>query len=85
MLVLSKYEGHVEGVKCLAFTPDGEYFATGCTGGLVKIWRADPPEHKNQLIIENVHDLGVTSCDFSQRYQLVRGILTLIIFEYFFD
>lgn len=73
-IFFSEYEGHKEGIKCLAFTPDGEYFASGCAHGLIKLWRANPPVRTSQLIIEAVHDLGVTSCDFSQNYQTVRGI-----------
>lgn len=80
----SKYEGHTEGIKSLAFTPDGEYFASGCLGGVVKLWKANPPFLKCQTLIENVHDLGVMSCDFSHNYKTLPGILIIIDFVFTF-
>ncbi|XP_054279864.1 WD repeat, SAM and U-box domain-containing protein 1-like isoform X2 [Macrosteles quadrilineatus] len=72
------YPGHIESINCLAFSPDGEYLATGCTAGQVKLWKANPAVTLCQLLIENVHDLGVMSCDFSQALTKIKGMSTRV-------
>lgn len=73
-LFYSSYPGHVESINCVAFTPDAEYFATGCTAGQLKLWKASPPCTVCQIFLENVHDLGIMSCDFSSCYTEKQGI-----------
>ncbi|XP_046687938.1 WD repeat, SAM and U-box domain-containing protein 1-like, partial [Homalodisca vitripennis] len=62
------YPGHIESVNCVAFTPDQEYLATGCAAGQLKVWKSNPACSLCQLLLENVHDLGVISCDFSHNF-----------------
>lgn len=69
----SSYPGHAESVNCVAFSPDGEYLATGCAAGQLKLWKASPACSMCQVHIENVHDLGIMSCDFSSCYTRNKG------------
>lgn len=61
------YVGHEGAIFAVAFTPDSNCMVTACSQGLMKLWDVGCGYGKCLLAEENVHDLGVTSCDFSSK------------------
>lgn len=58
-------EGHEASVVALAFSPDGSYLSTGSTLGDIRIWDARFGHGRHLALEKEVHDLGVTCCQFS--------------------
>ncbi|XP_011497055.1 PREDICTED: WD repeat, SAM and U-box domain-containing protein 1-like [Ceratosolen solmsi marchali] len=62
------FEGHIDAITTLAFTPDSRYLVAACSGGT---WRLFDTGYAlsasvNALLVCNKgHDLGVQGCDFS--------------------
>ncbi|KAK7580358.1 hypothetical protein V9T40_000987 [Parthenolecanium corni] len=82
LMLKANMTGHVDAISCLSFTGDSKYLASGCASGSVRIWSVKPCLSTCLLLIENIHDLGLTSSDFSfvnsfskssNRYLLATG------------
>lgn len=72
-----KLVGHKQGVRTLAFTPDGCLLASGSTDGMIRIWdvrKLHEPEHfVTALAVFKAHDSWVTELRFEGGD---RGIVT---------
>ncbi|BES90673.1 WD domain, G-beta repeat [Nesidiocoris tenuis] len=55
-----------EGVMCLAFSFDSNFLLVGSADGHARLYCLMPTSTSPVAVIENCHDLGVTSMDFSQ-------------------
>jgi WD40 repeat protein len=77
---LKKAPLHKEAVNCLAFSPDGKWFATGTEGGTIALWNveahqtwADDPEPKYTFRTDLGHLGAVTALHFTPDLQLVSA------------
>ncbi|XP_047103130.1 WD repeat, SAM and U-box domain-containing protein 1-like [Schistocerca piceifrons] len=61
------FQPHEGTIQAVAFAPDSCYYITACSQGVMKLWEVTNEEETiNSLIsVDDVHDLGVTGCDFS--------------------
>lgn len=60
-----KITNHADTVSCLAFARDSRLLATGSSSGDIKLWSCSLVSTNLMEMISDAHDLGVTSCDFS--------------------
>src|SRR4029077_18480009 len=59
-------QGNVNGVQCLAFSPDGRYLAAGCRRGTIVVWDVSSGEARRQL---ERHASIIASLSFSPHGQ----------------
>lgn len=69
---------HEDTIQSLAFTPDTQLLMSGCSSGILHIWRVstiiDTAVSEDQIpspisTIDNAHDLGVLCCDVASLIQ----------------
>ncbi|KAL1140396.1 hypothetical protein AAG570_000328 [Ranatra chinensis] len=63
--MLRSLTGHTEAVTCIAFSPDSYHLLTGCGDGHCRIYCTSPCSQSPYYTLEDAHDLGVASSDFS--------------------
>ncbi|XP_046734061.1 WD repeat, SAM and U-box domain-containing protein 1-like [Diprion similis] len=78
--LIRSFQQHEGAVQSVCFSPDSCWLVTSCTFGVLKLFSSaelsDTCTSDNQVIsaltsVDDAHDLGVVSCDFSS-YQEVR-------------
>ncbi|KAK9504366.1 hypothetical protein O3M35_010714 [Rhynocoris fuscipes] len=63
---VSNLVGDGEGVTCLAFSPQADYILSGSADGHCRLYYLGVPSSNPIYTLDNAHDLGVTSMDFSE-------------------
>ncbi|XP_076678965.1 WD repeat, SAM and U-box domain-containing protein 1 isoform X2 [Andrena cerasifolii] len=76
------FQKHESAVQCVCFSPDTSWLITSCTFGVLKLFSTadiiDPCVSDNRTItaldwVDDAHDLGVVSCDFSNSQQITSN------------
>ncbi len=75
---LDKGEAHGDtAITALAFSPDGEYFATGGEDGSIRLWTTADAELKYAFVpkngVEHCHEDAVTSLHFTPQSRLISA------------
>lgn len=61
-------KGHLNELKCLAYSPEGQYIATGDINGSIKVWNASSGLCSSTL---DDHDSAITDIEYSKKGQFV--------------
>jgi WD40 repeat protein len=68
-----KKDQHTDAVNCLAFSPDGKYYASGGEDNLIFLWNADTGEKVYQFNADKGHQGAVTSLHFTPDLKVVSA------------
>jgi WD40 repeat protein len=70
---VKEWDLHTDAINCLAFSPDGKYFAVGTEVGGISLWETESGERKYTFDSEDGHLGAVTALHFTPDLQLVSA------------
>ncbi len=79
--LMASFRGHASSLQCLAWCPDGSWFASGDEGGEIKIWN---PEANEAVVKNNTIKGGFLAVNWSPGGKLL-AVATIYGSAYIFD
>ena len=86
------FQKHEGAIQCVCFTPDSNWLLTSCTLGVLQLFCCNEiiescPSREQDLTVyaqvDDAHDLGVVSCDFSSVQEVTSKFTPIALFSHF--